>query len=367
MKRLIKYTAAFLIAALLLPLAPVQAASLDTLGLQQFNVQGVSAAEKSGPITSSISSTDLVMELPVNENEYRLGPGDVISVNIIVGDSALSISNQFTVGADGKIFYPNLGEIYLAGLNIVAAKDRINQKISHSFKDKFTLSLMLTRPKKVKIYLTGMVKSPGPLAVYDSSRVSEVIAQAGGIASGGSNRYVYIKRMGVNGENKILKADLFAAYRGRDLSKDIRIQSGDVVEVPDANNELISNSLSDSDDKLLFEGKESFVYVYGEVGNRGRFEFVPGRRVSDYISYAGGPTGKALLDFVSLTRHQGGKSEKYRINVSDIIYNGNYEKDMEVSGGDVINVPGNFFYFSDFASFANTILLALTLYGSLVK
>ncbi|OGC33844.1 hypothetical protein A3J90_00785 [candidate division WOR-1 bacterium RIFOXYC2_FULL_37_10] len=125
--------------------------------------------------------------------------------------------------------------------------------------------------------------------------------------------------------------------------------------------------MSDSDDKLLFEGKESFVYVYGEVGNRGRFEFVPGRRVSDYISYAGGPTGKALLDFVSLTRHQGGKSEKYRINVSDIIYNGNYEKDMEVSGGDVINVPGNFFYFSDFASFANTILLALTLYGSLVK
>src|SRR3989339_268023 len=363
MKRLIKYTAAFLIAALLLPLAPVQAASLDTLGLQQFNVQGVSAAEKSGPITSSISSTDLVMELPVNENEYRLGPGDVISVNIIVGDSALSISNQFTVGADGKIFYPNLGEIYLAGLNIVAAKDRINQKISHSFKDKFTLSLMLTRPKKVKIYLTGMVKSPGPLAVYDSSRVSEVLAQAGGIASGGSNRYIYIKRLQANGQETVLQADLFAAYRSRDLSKDIRVQSGDIIEVPDANNERISQLVSDeAADKLLFEGKESFVYVYGEVAKSGRFEYVPGKRLSDYISFAGGPSARSLLNGVTVTRNLNGKAEKLFVNASDVIYNGNMKNDIEIYGGDVINVPGNFFYFGDFASFANTVLLALTLY-----
>jgi hypothetical protein len=42
-------------------------------------------------------------------------------------------------------------------------------------------------------------------------------------------------------------------------------------------------------------------------------------------------------------------------------------KDIEIMPGDVIYVPGNFFYFADFASFANTVLLALTLYSSLVK
>ncbi|OGC14129.1 hypothetical protein A2246_03880 [candidate division WOR-1 bacterium RIFOXYA2_FULL_37_7] len=363
MNKTVKIITTFLTFIIFFGSLPVYAVDINSLGLSIPSIQAISAAEKSSPKSYS----DLAMEYPVDPNSYRLGPSDTVGVHIIIGDAELSVNHDLFIGADGKVFFPNIGAIYLSGLTLTQAQDKIEKTVKKFYSEPFKLFVMLNQPKKVKIYLSGMVKSPGPLAVYDSSRISEVIAQAGGIASGGSNRYVYIKRMGVNGENKILKADLFAAYRGRDLSKDIRIQSGDVVEVPDANNELISNSLSDSDDKLLFEGKESFVYVYGEVGNRGRFEFVPGRRVSDYISYAGGPTGKALLDFVSLTRHQGGKSEKYRINVSDIIYNGNYEKDMEVSGGDVINVPGNFFYFSDFASFANTILLALTLYGSLVK
>ncbi len=370
MNKLIKLISSVLLVTFLMPILPINAASLDSLGLSVPEIQQISASENSLPQISQqsqIISSDSVMESPIDESQYRLGPGDQLSVNIIVGEADLTISNQYLVGADGKIFIPNVGAIYLSGLSLNEAKNKINANISQVYKEKYKLFVMLAQPKKVKIYLTGMVKNPGPLAVYDSSRISEVLSQAGGIASGGSNRYAIIKRTQSDSSVQIIRADIFEAFRSKDITKDARVQSGDIIEVPDADQELVSESITtEASDKLLFNGKETFVYVYGEVGKSGRFEYVPGKRLSDYISYAGGPSSKALLGSVTITRNINGQARKISANLADILYNGNSSKDVEILGGDVISVPGNFFYFSDFTSFANTIILAFTVYA-LVK
>lgn len=359
MKRLIS---ALMILALV---SPAFAADVSTLNMNLPNIQSIQASDKAAPASSP---TGLAMESPVDPDSYRVGPGDQLAIHIIVGDSELSVDHDLAVGADGKIFFPNVGEIYLSGLNLTQAKTKIENSVRSSYQENFKLSLLLSQPKKVKIYLTGMIKNPGPIAVYDNSRVSEVIAAAGGMVSGASNRYVYIRRKNAAGDEQVIMADLFEAYRSRDISKDIRVQAGDIVEVPDAANERISQDKAvNSEEKLLFEGKETFVYVYGEVNQSGRFEYVPGRRVSDYISYAGGPTAKALLGSVSLTRQENGRAKRYGLDVSDILYNGNSRNDIEVMGGDVINVPGNFFYVTDFTSFVNTVLIAVTLYSAVRK
>jgi protein involved in polysaccharide export with SLBB domain len=339
---------------------PVSAADLNDNGQKIPSIQSVQTSDKSAPLIS----LDMAMEAPVDAATYIVGPGDQLAVHIIVGDAELSIDHYLLVGADGKVFFPQVGEIYLAGESLNQAKAKLESSVRAAYHERFVLSLLLSQPKKVKIYLTGMIKNPGPIAVYDNSRISEVIAAAGGPVSGASNRYVYIRR-GSGADEKTIVADLFEAYRSRDVTKDVRVQVGDIIEVPDANNERISQDKSTADEsKLLFEGKETFIYVYGEVNRSGRFEYVPGRRVSDYISYAGGPTAKALLNSVSLTRQEDGKPKKYDLDVSDILYNGNSKNDLEVLGGDVINVPGNFFYFADFSGFVNTVLLGLTLYNT---
>lgn len=366
MKKTTKGIALFLSLNMVLFCLPARAVDLGSMGLNVPNIQGVGASEKSSPQARSGTGMETVMESPIDEQSYRLGPGDQLAVHMIVGDAELSIDHNLLVGADGKVFFPNIGEIYLSGLNMAQAKQKIDSSIRNVYREYYKLSVMLSQPKKVKIYLSGMVKNPGPLAVYDNSRISEVVSLAGGVASGASNRYVYIKRKNAEGGDKIILADLFEAYRGRDLSKDIRIQAGDLVEIPDASNERVSlNKASGEKDKLLFEGKETFVYVYGEVASRGRFEYIPGRKLSDYISYAGGPSERAVLSSVTVTRQINGKPEKYSINVSDILYNGSSMNDIEIMGGDVINIPKNFFYFSDFPSFVNTVLLAFTLYATL--
>ena len=70
--------------------------------------------------------------------------------------------------------------------------------------------------------------------------------------------------------------------------------------------------------------------MYGEVANSGRFGYLPGRTLSDYISYAGGPREKANLGAVTVTRQVSGEAVKYTINAGDILYNGNHEKDIEI-------------------------------------
>ncbi|MBU0629967.1 MAG: SLBB domain-containing protein, partial [Candidatus Margulisbacteria bacterium] len=298
-----KSISSLLICVLVAQATPLFAISIDSFGLSVPNIQDVQVSEQSGPK----SAGDLVLEAPIDEEHYLLGPGDMLSIHLIVGNADLSIDHDLLIGADGKIYFPKLGEMYLSGISLKQAKKEINARIARYYRGDYKLSVLLSQPKKVKIYIAGMVKNPGPLAVYDSLRVSEVISQAGGVASGASNRYVYIRRTGEGGKQEMLMADLFAAYRDRDLSKDIRIRSGDVIEVPDASNILISLEKNDENDKLLFEGRETFVYVYGEVTKSGRFEYIPGKRLSDYISFAGGPTPRALLSGTTISRFDKGQ------------------------------------------------------------
>jgi protein involved in polysaccharide export with SLBB domain len=99
------------------------------------------------------------------------------------------------------------------------------------------------------------------------------------------------------------------------------------------------------------------------VGKPGRLELQPGSKLSDYVNLAGGPTVKANLSSVSITRQENGKAKVYNINMSEVLQKGNLKYDVELYGGDVVFIPGNFFYFSDFGSFASTIFTAIALYN----
>ena len=109
---------------------------------------------------------------------------------------------------------------------------------------------------------------------------------------------------------------------------------------------------------------EKFVYLYGEVSRPGRYNYLPGKTLSDYINLAGGPSGKAILSNISVTRNQDNKISVYHVNADDILFRGIKTNDMSMMEGDIIQVPANWFYFSDFSSFANLVLLSLTLYAT---
>lgn len=228
------------------------------------------AQEGGGPVGNNI---DYFVGDTIVEKDYILGPGDQLEANLIIGDNALAIENKLTVGPDGKIFFPKVGEINVVGLTIPQAKKIIDKKIKSIYSEKYTFSLLLRQPRRVQIYLTG------------------------------------------------------------------------------------------SEDKPLYLGEKKFVSVYGEVPRGGRFEYLPGKRFTDYISYAGGPSPRANLSMATITR----QNQKYYINGSDVIFNGNTSKDMVIEPGDVINIPAQFIYFTDLGSFSTTVFTILALYNTFIK
>lgn len=225
------------------------------------------------PALAEVAGGDSFVGDAIIESEYRLGPGDQVAANLIVGNNDMSLDYSFVIGPEGKIYFPNIGEINLLGKTIPEAKSIVNLRIKSVYKSRYAFSFRLTSPRKIQIYLGG------------------------------------------------------------------------------------------SEDKPLYVGEKEFVFIYGQVPKTGRFQYLPGKKYSDYISYAGGPRNNAILGWSTITRGD----KKISINGYDIIFNGKREKDIVIIPGDVISVPANFFYFSDFSSFANTILLALTLYSTVSR
>jgi len=423
----------FLIACLLAPVFPGQASAQLLLNSEKSTSVNSQQLSAKGTSSGASAAGDFVLtdSIPIGaiSEDYKLGPGDKLEVNLIVQDNALALKYEFLINPEGKIFFPSVGEVYLSGLTLKAAKARLSAKIKHKFKEEFELSLMVSSPKLLKVYITGLVERPGVYTVYDGSKISEIVNEVG-VIPGGSTRKVKIKR-----GKKILNVDLYKILFEGETDSDVSVQMGDVVDVPPAGSarvtimgevprpgqyELeegeglkdalamagyvgVNSALSevaylrrkkgeDGFDNyklnlydMFIKGDEAqnyeladgdiisvpaiktYVYVYGDIKGGGRLDYIPGQRLSDYINLAGGPTPRAYLSSVTVTRQENGRPKVYRIDASRILHSGVTDKDVEILAGDVIFVPGNFFYFSDFASFANTVLLGLTLYSAFVK
>ena len=131
-----------------------------------------------------------------------------------------------------------------------------------------------------------------------------------------------------------------------DQSQNMVLKAGDIINVP-----VI----------------EEYVYVQGDVSKTGRQNYDPGKKMSDYLNLAGGPLAKADLSGVTVVRSNRDKSKVINVNAYNILRLGNKNEDIEILAGDVINVPGNFFYVNDFASFSSIIMTAVGLYNVLVR
>lgn len=330
-----------LIVSLLLPLMPcVSAAQLlpGPLNAPSATSQ-FSTFQNMNALSSDSAAQAIVAE------DYVLGTGDQLEAHLIVGDNALVLDYTFVINPEGKIFFPNVAEVVLAGLTLRQAKLKLTRAIKKKYTEEFDLSLLVSSPKRINVYVTGQVGNPGLRTIPDGSRISQVLKSAG-VAKGGSDlsEVVYLKRHTGEDEFITYKLKLYDVFLENENGKNMALKNGDIIAIP---------------------AIKSYVYVYGEVGRSGTFGYVPGQTLADYINIAGGPTPRANLSGVTVTRQEEGKAKVYRINASQILHRGETENDIEIIAGDVINVPGNFFYFSDFASFANTVLLALTLYTAM--
>ena len=169
---------------------------------------------------------------PVDADNYRLGPGDVISITV---DSVEDISQQYTISETGNIIFPTLlSALKAQGLTLEQVRNRlIELLIEYMYEPKVAVNIVEFHSHKVLVQ--GPFLKPGKYELK-SERVPllDIIMEAGGVTEMRENDELVILRSysSSNPETELMKpirVDLQGLLRDGDMSQNVMIQAGDVI------------------------------------------------------------------------------------------------------------------------------------------
>jgi len=229
----------------------------------------------SEPQVSLGADQEVAFDTPEAIRDYHLSVGDTIAINLWATD--LRLSQTFTIPFEGKIYIPNLGEIPVNRLTTEQVRADLLRRLGGRIRN-LHASVLLTKTRRINVYVTGMVGAPGIATVPVLSRLSVALGQVGGILPEGSLRRITLTHEGQKPET----IDWYQFLNRGDLRNNPRLEAGDVINVPSLGNQ---------------------VSIDGAVYRPGQYETLPGETVSDLLFLAHGTRADAALEKASLV-HQ---------------------------------------------------------------
>jgi polysaccharide export outer membrane protein len=159
-------------------------------------------------------------------SQFVLGTADVIKINVWKN---ADLSQTATIGPDGFVSLPLLGDVHVAGMTAnQLAQDLKSRLSSYVVNAQVTVGIVDIRSRQV--YVTGQVGKPGGYPLIVPISVLQLIAQAGGLNTFANRKNIEILR-GSGGHMERLKFNYNSAVRG-DPKQNISLQAGDTVIVP---------------------------------------------------------------------------------------------------------------------------------------
>ena len=232
---------------------------------------------------------DLRIATPKN---YQLGPDDELNIDIF--GNALD-NYKVKVSTEGTIRILNLSPIYVNGLSIEAASERIVGRLRQLYQginvpgSGVSAQITLGNIRSIKVTITGEVTKPGTYTVSSLSTIFNALYAAGGPSENGSFRNIRVIR-----DNRVVKIlDLYDFLLRADQKDNIRLQDQDVIRIAEY---------------------ETRVEVAGEVKRPMIFEVEKTETLKDVLRFAGGFTDRAYTYTIGLKRNTA--REQKLINIS---------------------------------------------------
>lgn len=147
----------------------------------------------------------------------------------------VSMAGGFSETAGNEVFILREGPDGRTKTIAVDLKDLLvngNQDLNVPIEPNDVINVPVDR--EMKVFVMGRVTRPGAVSAKLSEGVTllQAIADAGGLAEGAKKGSVTITRKGSGGKEQKIKVNLADILRGR--KKDVRLQEGDVVFVPES-------------------------------------------------------------------------------------------------------------------------------------
>lgn len=243
---------------------------------------------------------------------YQIGPGDELLIDIW---GAAENNYKKPVTRDGAIRIENIGPIYVSGLSIEKAKEKIITYLKKIYSgigapagsyNKVYAEVSLTGVRTVQVNIIGEVKVPGTYALSALSTVLNGLYAAGGPTEKGTFRSIKVVRAG-----KALKEfDIYNYLISGAEDGNVTLQDQDVI---------------------IVQPYTGIVEVSGNVKRPGLFELKPGETFKELANYFSGFTAEAYQERILVERINGKQKE-----VTEIVHN--QQATFALQDGDKITV-----------------------------
>jgi polysaccharide export outer membrane protein len=207
----------------------------------------VQSGDRLEPDETSTQATDVPSETQANRHEqlseeaavvpyynnffntYRLGPEDVISVNVF-GQDRYSRAG-ITIPPSGRISLSLIpGGVFVNGKTVDEVAEIITQKYDEYIIDP-QVTVSLEKASSYRYSIIGDVGQPGIRLMNHRMTVTEAIAEAGGVLPTGNRSKVVVLRRQPNGMLSPIAVNVSAIYKGT-VPDTTYLVPGDQIVVP---------------------------------------------------------------------------------------------------------------------------------------
>ena len=231
-------------------------------------------------------------------SEATLGVGDVVKITVFQNPD---LSVEARISENGQINFPLVGNISVGGLTVSGAEQKIQKALRDGgFVLKPQVSIQTVSIKSSQISILGQVAKPGrfPIEIV-GSKVSEMIASAGGVLPGGADVVTLVGNR--NGKPIKLDIDLPAILQSGRADLDVVVENGDIIYVDRA----------------------PTFYMYGEVQHPGQMRLERNMTLLQALAQAGGLSARGTDRGIRVHR----KDASGEVKISELKMNDPVQRD----------------------------------------
>ena len=213
---------------------------------------------------------------------YLIGPADEIII-MLWGET--QFRHVLKVDKEGFIFIPEIGQVFVNGLNLNFLESKLFKVFSQSYASLNPLSrapttfldVSLGNLRPLRIQVLGEVLQPGYYTIAQTTTLFSALYYFNGPAISGSLRDIHL----IRNDEKIASIDYYDFLLTGKKPNDQKLQLDDIIFIP---------------------RRMNTISIKGEVNREGLYELKASETLSDLINISGGLKITAYLDRAQIDR-----------------------------------------------------------------
>jgi polysaccharide export outer membrane protein len=158
---------------------------------------------------------------------YRLQPGDALQITVW---KETELQSEVLVRPDGGLSFPLAGDLQVAGHTVTEVQKMLQARLAKYLPDP-VVTVAVKATTGSRIFVVGKVNHAGDFPLNRPIDVMQALSLAGGTTAYADVNEIRVLRR-EDDHQKVFRFRYDDVRRGRDLSQNILLHSGDTVVVP---------------------------------------------------------------------------------------------------------------------------------------